>query len=508
MAAARTCYSAKGIVTPEDVAFDLVEGASERTRRKERRDGLARDIYRAGHHTTYQHAHFQFTMRNVSRQFLWSFLHAHPYYNSEQTSQRYVEVKAGTFAVPPLGAEAERTYRACCDLQMEAYQSLSRLLIPVAARAFYETFRGRENQPERWSATIRKKAQEIARYVLPVATFATLYHTISALTLFRYWRLAESFDAPAEQRLVIEAMVAEVLRHDPGYREILEDPIPLSETPEFSAFQRLAEGFREGPRGGTSFRREFDASLGGRISRLVDRKAEGERVLADSVREVLGLPRAALSDDQVIALVMDPGENRLLGEALNLTTHAKLSRTLHHPAYTFRKKLSHAADSQDQRHRATPASRPALFAYLTDEPDYVTPMLVERSAEVRRLYDDTMSRVWDAIGRLRSLGVDDQFRAYLLPNAVALRFTESADLAGLRHKLAMRLCFNAQEEIWRASVEEALQIREVEPRIGRWLLPPCGLRVRAGAKPICPEGERFCGVVVWKQDVAEYARRF
>ena len=40
-------------------------------------------------------------LRNVSRQLLWSFLHAHPYYNSEQTSQRYVEVKPGTFARPP-----------------------------------------------------------------------------------------------------------------------------------------------------------------------------------------------------------------------------------------------------------------------------------------------------------------------------------------------------------------------------------------------------------------------
>ena len=119
-----------------------------------------------------------------------------------------------------------------------------------------------------------------------------------------------------------------------------------------------------------------------------------------------------------------------------------------------------------------------------------------------------MARTWEAIARLGALGAPDEFRAYLLPNAVALRFTESADLAGLRHKLAMRLCFNAQEEIWRASLDEAGQVRDVEPRIGRWLLPPCGLRARAGVKPVCPEGERFCGVLVWKQDLAEYRRLF
>ena len=33
--------------------------------------------------------------------------------------------------------------------------------------------------------------------------------------------------------------------------------------------------------------------------------------------------------------------------------------------------------------------------------------------------------------------------------------TESADLASLHHKLRMRLCYNAQEEIWRASLDEA-----------------------------------------------------
>ena len=47
------------------------------------------------------------------------------------------------------------------------------------------------------------------------------------------------------------------------------------------------------------------------------------------------------------------------------------------------------------------------------------------------------------------------FAEYLLPNSVSVRFTESADLLNLWHKHAMRLCYNAQEEIWQASVEEA-----------------------------------------------------
>ena len=64
VATARTCYSAKGIVTEDQASA-----------RPDRRDALASSIYEAGHHTTFQHAHFQFALENVSRQFLWSFLH-------------------------------------------------------------------------------------------------------------------------------------------------------------------------------------------------------------------------------------------------------------------------------------------------------------------------------------------------------------------------------------------------------------------------------------------------
>src|SRR5438093_252886 len=110
VATARTCYSSKGIITPEEVGGDALPEAKRRVRR-ERRDALAKDLYAAGHHTTFQHAHFQFTLDRISRQFVWSFLHSHPFYNSEQVSQRYVEVKPGTTIVPELGGgEAQRVY--------------------------------------------------------------------------------------------------------------------------------------------------------------------------------------------------------------------------------------------------------------------------------------------------------------------------------------------------------------------------------------------------------------
>src|SRR5881296_1708700 len=125
VATARTCYSPKGIVTAEEVAGLHLEDPDKRARAGERRDLLARDIYEAGHHTTFQHAHFQFALSNVSRQFLWSFLHAHPFYNSEQVSQRYVEVKPDSFLVPDLGGAAQSIYETAVARQMAAYRELT-----------------------------------------------------------------------------------------------------------------------------------------------------------------------------------------------------------------------------------------------------------------------------------------------------------------------------------------------------------------------------------------------
>ncbi len=490
LTAARTCYSSKGIVREED----LRPGG----------EALARDLYEAGHHTTFQHAYFQFAIENVSRHFLWSFLHAHPFYNSEQVSQRYVKVRSGSCFVPPLGGEARAVYLQGIDEQLGFYRELIERLLPLATSAYDQRFPARARKREKYGKEIEKKAQEIARYVLPVATCSYLYHTVSALTLLRYWRMCCQHDAPYEQKLVVGRMVQALVDLDPTYSEILEDPIAAEATPEVVFLDAHPELAEAGSRG--RFVEEFDASLRGRVSLLVDWKARAEEETAGAVREVLGAPRAALSDDEAIALAVSPARNRILGQALNLTTMDKLARAMHHGAYTFRKKLSHTADSQDQRHRMTPASRPILAAHSSGAPDFVTPSLVRQDPIVEARYAEMMVRIWERIGRLRRMGVSEEYALYLLPNAVAVRFTESSDLLNLRHKHVMRLCYLAQEEIWQASVDEATQVRAVHPRLGRTLLPPCGVRKEAGTTPWCPEGARFCGLPVWNYDLSDYRR--
>jgi len=502
VAAARTCYSGRGIVTDDQVLGGAELEAGEIEEQRRRRDALARDLYQAGHHTTFQHAHFQFALSNVSRQFIWSFLHSHPFYNSEQVSQRYVTVKPGNYAVPPLDGEPLAIYRKTVAAQQDAYEDLCRLLFTPAAEAYYSRYPSRRRLADKYERDVRKKAQEVARYVLPVATFAYMYHTVSGITLLRYYRACEQFDAPLEQRLVVKAMVRELLALDPSYEAVLEEPIPADQLVESAMLSRTTTDERER----REFLDRFDGAMGDRVSLLIDYPARNEETLAAAVREVLGIGPDRLPDDEAIALVLDPGRNRYLGEALNLTTMGKISRSMAHCHYVFRKRMSHAADSQNQRHRMTPASRPILEAHLTSEPDFITPPLLRADETALLRYREAMASSWDAIHRLRRLGAPDEFALYLLPNAVTVRFTESAGLLDLRHKHAMRLCYNAQEEIWRASLDEALQIREVNPRVGRYLLPPCNIREMAGMTPICPEGRRYCGERVWTYRLEDYRR--
>ncbi len=500
VAAARTCYSGTGIVSADQASGVGLEATRQRLR-IEQRDRIAASTFKAGHHTTLQHGHVSFGLNHVSRQFVWSFLHSHPFYNSEQVSQRYVEVRPERVAVPVLPEPARIVYEACVGRQMAEYRKLITLLEPVAASQYFQAFPARGKHPDKWHGAIHKKAQEVARYVLPVATHTYLVHTISVLTLLRYRRLCEGPDTPAEARYVVGEMCRLLFELDPLLEKFEVEPLAASALP--GAALGLA-GDRGSQRAMVA---EFDAELGGHTAILADRFGDNQRRVADAVREVLGLPRAQLADAQAIAIALDPACNKLLGDTLNTTTHDKLGRCLHAAHYAFKKKLSHAADSQDQRHRMTPASRPTLLAYLGDEPDYVVPRLVlHAGGEIEALYRGSMAQTWAAIARLLDLGVASEWRAYLLPNAVSLRFTETSDLLALRHKHMMRLCYNAQEEIWQASVDESAAILAAEPLIGQHLLPPCGVRHAAGVRPYCPEGDKYCGTPVWLLDRSAWQR--
>jgi thymidylate synthase ThyX len=352
----------------------------------------------------------------------------------------------------------------------------------VTPRASAERLTGIEREAE-------KKAIETARYVIPLAAFTAMVHTISGITLYRLWRMAESGDAPWETRRVVTAMVDAVRQHDPLFTDsVTEPPLRGADLPEASMPRVVDDG---------GFVSEFDARLDGRVSRLIDASSGAEDLIGDAVRAVFGLRRSDMSNDEALDRVLNPARNRYRLEALNVSYHSPLMRSLLHAHYTFAKRISHTADSQDQRHRMVPASRPLLTFAATSEPDYVTPRLIRENERAAAEYHRAMRRAWTAYNELRRLDVPVEYALYVLPNAKAVRLIESGELIALVHKWTMRTCFNAQEEIYLASLDEIDQVSSVHPRIGRYLGPPCVVR-NGLASPRCTEGSHFCGVPVWR----------
>lgn len=496
VATARTCYSAKGIIRTRDVKI------SEKARIL--RDKIADSTRQAGHLTTRQHAHFVFSLDRVSRHFIWSFLHSHPYYNSEQVSQRYVKVAPGHYTIPRLSEKHTALFSKALDLQMQDYQKLIELSLPHVEKRFFDIFPSRKHHPDLYHTALQKRTYEIARYVLGVATHAYLYHTISALTLMRYYRLCEYFDVPEETRLVVQMMVNEVKKMDPEFERELKDPYPIEQTPEY---QMLTERslFKIG---NTDFVNEFDASLGSyRYAKLIDYKINAVDTLGQGVRTVLGLTSAQMSNAEAVECVLNPEKNAYFSDTLNLNSLTKLSRVMYHVHYTFRKKISHSADSQDQRHRMVPGSRPILFRHYTGEMDYVAPLVIRENPQLLEYFEFSLKRSFETINQLLNDGVSPDSALYLLPNAFPVRFEESGDLLNLHHKWKARACYTAQEEIYFSTIEELLQVNDVHPDIAKHILAPCYLRQLAKVTPYCPEGDRFCGVRVWKQDLNQYLNR-
>jgi len=482
IAAARTCYAPR-LIGPEEITD------------KQRLNVGAATFY-SGHHTVYQHAHFEFGLENVSRQFVWSFLHAHPFYNSEQQSQRYVRLDRAQAYVPPTSLffdeKSKEIYEAAIARAWNYYREFSSLLIADARAILNDIWHiGPMSHPKRLQKIERsaeKRAIEIARYVLPLAAFTTMVHTISGIVLHRLWRMSSASDTPSESRAVIGEMVSQVKAIDAQFFDRFGTE-PLEELPEWK--NAMAQ-----PSAGEPFAREFDAKLNGKTSRLVDYSPNAVRVMAESYRAVTGLTESQCSDLEAIDRLLNPARNLYRLETLNVGVHAPIMRALQHANYTFAKRISHTADSQDQRHRMVPGSRPLLTLADTREPDYITPMLLANNPRAKEVYDRAMQDAWTAKNQLLDRGVPPEIALYLLPNAKSIRLYESGSLLHLIHKWTMRTCFNAQEEIYQSSMDEIAQLREVHPELTRYIGPPC--HIRAGiTTPICTEGSHFCGIKVW-----------
>ena len=467
-ASARTCYSSKGLLLPEDMV------KSEKS--LELRKKVARATLKSGHHTTRQHAHFVFGLENVSRQLIWQVLHAHPYYNSEQVSQRYVPIKNDrTWYTLPSSLHQNAGVHELHTKAFTAYTDLVAALKPVVEEIYFSIHRLKARNKEDWADAIKKRCMEVARYVMPVSTVAYLYHSVSALTLMRYARML--LWSSHEEFVILGLKMLELVRGVDA--DLFEEfPAPL-EAPQrtIDATQAKAANAR------------FDAELGGKSAHLV----------SSSVGALERLGGGG------IAKALNPENNPLLGDVFYPGSLDENSRLLNHAHFTFLKKLSHTADSQEQRHRTLPGNRPHLAEQISLEDDYITPKLISESATAEKIYRNYLGENFDLMRKLwTQADIPREDVAYLLPNAFPVRFMESGDFYNFYHKWKSRLCYNAQEEIFYSAHAEVSAVKNVFPELGKYIGPPCV--VREHLKPRCPEGDHFCGIKVWQVPFEEYSR--
>jgi flavin-dependent thymidylate synthase len=471
VAAAKTCY-AKDFVTPDEV--DHVG------------EDFSKGIYQAGHHTVNQHANFTFAISGVSRHFVWSFLHTHPFYNSSQQSQRYVDAGVVGYVTPSMSDKAAAIYKSTVEEMILCYYQLCDLLFQPACEEYFKRFPARKKNERDWYSQTSKIAMENARYVLPICMTTRLYHTVDATTLMRYWHLRNTGDAKEEQDIVATKMVQAVCNSEPKYRALLSCNL---EYPDYPEEYHRRFGSTE------KYIRSFDMALGGRMSRLFTYTNDAAYVTATAVRDVLGLFPSEMSDQMALEHALNPAYSPALAETLRPTRQTKLGACLTHAHFTFAKRLSHTADSQNQRHRMVSASRPLLSNYIGSQPDCTMPKMIAKHSKARDVFEHAMEVSWHCANILNN----EEGFVYILPNALNIRMTETGSLADLQHKYATRLCLNAQDEIREASMQEVEQIGEVFPEIAKFLAPSCVLRNMAGMDPYCNEGQRFCGRSVWNQ---------
>src|SRR5579864_9191159 len=229
IAAARTCYASR-LIVPEEIT-------------DKQRLNIGAATFYSGHHTVYQHAHFEFGLENVSRQFVWSFLHAHPFYNSEQQSQRYVRLDHALAYLPPetlgFGAAERAIYEGAVARAWGYYRELTEVLRDDAREILSDIWHigpmSHAKRVQKVERQAEKRAIEVARYVLPVAAATTMVHTLSGIVLHRLWRMTAASDTPGEARAVIGAMVAQVREIDPQFFDRFDNaPLEQEEMPEWS----------------------------------------------------------------------------------------------------------------------------------------------------------------------------------------------------------------------------------------------------------------------------------
>ncbi|OGD71323.1 hypothetical protein A3A84_03850 [Candidatus Collierbacteria bacterium RIFCSPLOWO2_01_FULL_50_23] len=496
--AAKTCYSPH-LLTPLDYVIK-----SDKHRESVRE--VSATTRASGHHSTREHVHYVFGIKNLSRNIIYR-LHSQPHHATDQESQRYVTMSGEGVVLPRIfdNREADHLIETAASELFAGYEQLTSLLIPIARELYLKRFPGRRNAA--WDTRVdgeaQKRAQEIARYLLPLSMGANLYHSINELTLIRMAKMIFADPRDPEMYALVKGMIDAVALYDPTIREEIGENLRISTTPDydFALFH---------PTDPYAAADEFDTYLAGQPIHLDEDLGNLDHRLAEAVRLTVGASESKLSDLAAIDLVLNPTKNPFLASVNGEMVIHQLSRSLNQVNLSANITLSHVIDSQLQRHRALNHTRPLHLPIPRLEQDIVIPRLIAGNEQALELYLSIQARnivFMHEIAAMRN--VEENDLSYLHTNATRIRKRINGPLGAFHHLLRLRTCLNAQEENYNLAVALVKQLPGVSPLIAAHFNKPapCGIRVRSHTMPLCPEGDHFCGIPVWNRTIEEYPER-
>lgn len=433
IASARTCYSSK-LIGIEDV------------KDWERKDGLTKDLLDSGHHTTFQHKHFTIQIEGMSRLLIWRLLHNHPYYNSDQVSQRYTPIKIENFYNPNNISEVKEYY----EFLFIQYQKLVNIL--------EKDFEKDKNPIVRKNA--KKKAQENARYIIPMGALANLYHTVNSTVMLRYIAFSKIIpEAKEESKKFAENLKKILIEDSPIFEELIKSIEKINLEP-------IKNNIFNGNK--YKLKKDINVCNNSHLTKDLERFCTLEEI------------EKSLDEKYKIA------------DKFNIFSLYPTESSL--DSFKTKYKISLTADAQNQRHRTSKAIRLPLKEFLTLEKNkikfkYYTPEVIKNNKEALEIYESTMRKIEKMLYKY----TENDIFEYLLPNAMEIYIKESTDLYNFSHKANKRLCLNSQDEI--RNITEKI-IKDLNIKIFE---PPCVTNYKNKVFPICPEGNRFCGVKYWKE---------
>ena len=435
VASARTCYYPEGIITPE------------KTKEWSKKNKLLKSIFKAGHHTTLQHSNITLLIEGISRHLIWRLLHSHSFYNSEQVSQRYAKMKEKNF-VYPANSNKDLWSKYYAYL-FNTYQTLSEVLIKDT----------REATPKYRQKDVEKKAQEIARYVLPLGTSAYLYHTVNISVLLRYIAISKVLpEAGAEAKEFARLLEENLLNLDEDLKVLINYAKKAKAVYPKINLQKLKNKYKI---------KEED------IVKIFDINSDMDFDINENYADILRLSQISF-DEGIIG------------------------------GFSSYLKLSLSADAQNQRHRRSLAIRPLIKDIY--KRDYYIPNIIKNNKNAYKIYKEAIDKSYDFYEeQAKSLGEGESI--YALLNAHNIQIIERSDFSSYHHKAQMRLCFNAQEEIYDLTYEQVKLLRQKKIKGSDKLLPPCKNRKILNISPPCPEGDKFCGIKVWDLNFDEFKRK-